>query len=215
MNTTQAAERYVAGRMSEDEERGFEVAMLESPELAADVDVRQRMKVGLRQLEQRGELQKLLSQPDRRAASRMPLAVAASVLIVLIGAALFWVFRGVPGASAPIAFSASQIGSRGISATYVLASTRAGDTEAIINLPANAAPLRLRLVPESPDATEFTASLVRVTPGGEVDAAPAVRVTRGQVGFVEVFLDPARLSSGSYRLRMAREEYSFTLNVQP
>src|SRR4026209_982222 len=102
MNTTQAAERYVAGSMSEDEELGFEIAVLESPELAADVDVRQRMKVGLRQLEQRGELQKLLSQPDRRAASRMPLAVAASVLIVLIGAALFWFFRGVPGGSAPI-----------------------------------------------------------------------------------------------------------------
>jgi len=218
---TPAAERYVAGRMSEDEEREFEVALLDSPELAAEVDERQRMKAGLGELERRGELQALLAQPLRPSGFRSPLALAASVLIVVFGAALFWFFRGGVTGGASIALTATPAETRGISATYILASTRAGATDPTLDIARGAAPVRLRLVPESQGVAVFTASLIRVASTGEVSASPTLRVTQGTTAFVEVFLDPAPLPSGSYRLHLQpesggpAEDYSFTLNITP
>ena len=219
MSTPQAAERYVAGRMSEDEEREFEVAMLENAELAVDVDTRQRIKVGLQQLERRGELDALLSAPRPPFVSRPLLAAAASILMVVLFGATFWYLRGAPGGSGTVALRASAIGNRGVSATYILASIRANAAEPVLEAAASAAPLRLRVVPESPGANTFVATLFQVTSAGEVSVSPQARVTRGQGAFVELFVDPFELSSGRYRLRLVSEpdgtaaDYSFTLSI--
>src|SRR5262249_26550611 len=85
---TESAERYVAGRMTEDEEREFEVAMLEQPELTAEVDARQRIKAGLQHLDRLGELDKLVAGPPRR--RFVPLALAASVLLLMLAGLAYW-----------------------------------------------------------------------------------------------------------------------------
>jgi hypothetical protein len=55
------AERYAAGRMGYREEREFEVLMLESPEVASRVDAIHRIRVGFRELQARGELEKIFA----------------------------------------------------------------------------------------------------------------------------------------------------------
>src|SRR5689334_9000237 len=88
MSPTESAERYVAGRMSEAEEQLFETTMLERPELAAEVDARQRMKAGLQTLEARGELDALLARS--RPSPYVRYAAAAGVVLVLIAIIVLW-----------------------------------------------------------------------------------------------------------------------------
>jgi hypothetical protein len=218
LKTSDAAAHYVAGRMSEDEEQAFEVAMLGSPDLAADVDVRQRIKAGLRHLERRGELQALLDAPPRR--RYLPVALAASVLLLVFGVA-YWKFMGMRASAPGAALSASAGSTGAVSASYLLASTRFGTTEPTFETAAGSAPLQLRIVPESRRATSFRVSLARIADDGETPASEPVRLARGTTDFVEVFVDPSKLTSGRYRLRLmpepagVNEEYVFTLRIAP
>ena len=93
MNDAPAAARYVAGRMSEAEIAEFESQMLSRPDLAADVNVRQRMKAGLQVLEERQELSEIITGVANR--RRRMLALAAGIAVAAISASLVvWYQRG-------------------------------------------------------------------------------------------------------------------------
>ena len=56
----QWAERYVAGQLTPDEVREFEEAMLEHPEVLEQVELARTVKLGLKTLRERGELDSVI-----------------------------------------------------------------------------------------------------------------------------------------------------------
>jgi hypothetical protein len=216
MNSTESAERYVSGRMDEDEEREFEERMLERPDVAADVDVRHRLKLGLLWLEQRGELDGLLQRPARRTYLRY--AVAACMLLALGAAIAYWQMLGT--AHMAVAGTLAELrGPQAVAASYILASTRSRAGDTVISAAPGAGAVRLRIVLESGIEQVFVASLAHIEGGSEKSVAERVSLESAGNGLVEVFLDPAELESGRYVLRLAPEssagapeEFSFMLN---
>jgi hypothetical protein len=222
MNSTESAERYVSGRMDEVEERHFEEAMLEAPDVAADVDVRHRIKLGLRELEERGELEALIQRPARRF-SQLRYAVAACALLALGAAIAYWQVEG--GARVAMAGSLAALrggGSQPVAASYILASTRSRPEETVVSAEPGAGAIRLRIVLDSGIAQSFVASLAQVSGSGESVVAMSVPLDSAADGLVEVFLDPRALESGRYVLRLApgasdggvAEEFAFSLNLK-
>jgi hypothetical protein len=220
MNSTESAERYVSGRMDEREEQQFEESMLEQPDVAADVDVRHRIKLGLQQLEERGELDTLLQRPARRTYLRY--AVAACALLALGATIAYWQTAGTARVAITGTLTALRGGgSQAVAASYILASTRSRADDTVISAAPGAGAVRLRIVLESGIAQSFMASLAEVEGAGEKSVAERVPLQSTGDGLVEVFLDPGELESGRYVLRLAPEsaagvpeEFSFTLNLK-
>ena len=220
MNSTESAERYVSGRMDESEERQFEEEVLMvRPDVAADVDARHRIKLGLQALEERGELAALIERAPQR--MRWHYAVAACALLAVGAAIAYWQLagtaRGVMGGTlAALKGGASQP----ISASYIFASTRSRAQGPVITASPDAGAIRIRVVQESGLAQSFVGSLAAVTADGENVVAERVPLLSGGNGLVEVFLDPRELKNGKYVLRLApesgageAEEFPFTLNL--
>lgn len=221
MNSTESAERYVSGRMDESEERQFEEEVLMArPDVAADVDVRHRIKLGLQALDERGELADLL----RRAPSRTPwwYAVAACTLLAVGAVTAYWQL----GTTARLVMGGSLAALKGgasqpVSASYIFASTRSRAEGPVITVASDAGAVRIRVVQESGLSQAFVGSLALITSSGERTVAEHVRFESANNGLLEVFLDPRELRSGSYVLRLepepgssaAPEEFPFTLNL--
>ena len=220
MNSTESAERYVSGRMDETEERQFEEEVLmQRPDVAADVDVRHRIKLGLLALEERGELAALVERPLRR--TQWHYAVAACALLAVGAVIAYWQFAG----TARVVIGGTLTALKGgatlpISASYIFASTRSRAQGPVVTAARDAGAIRIRVVQESGIAQGFVGSLAVVSAAGENVIAERVPLVSGGNGLVEVFLDPRELQSGKYVLRLApesgageAEEFPFTLNL--
>jgi hypothetical protein len=222
MNSTESAERYVSGRMDEVEERHFEEAMLEAPDVAADIDVRHRIKLGLQALQERGELDALLQRHARRF-SQSRYAVAACALLALGAGIAYWQMAGASRVAMTGSLAALRGGgSRPVAASYILASTRSRAEDPVVSAEPGAGAIRLRIVLDSGIAQAFVASLARVSGSGESVVAERVPLNSAADGLVEVFLDPRELESGRYVLRLGPgasdagvpEEFAFSLNLK-
>src|SRR5215510_7980461 len=110
----QNIERYVTGRMSEAEAEAFEVACLEDPELARQVEFEQRLKAGLAQVA-RGSTAEFVR--DSSGANWM-LAAAATILLMIGAAAFLW--QRMPSAHAQVLAA----GANGANSTLRLALVR-------------------------------------------------------------------------------------------
>lgn len=204
--TTRSIERYVAGRMDEKEERQFKELILAQPDIAAEVDAHQRIKAGLERLEERGELQKLLGRPAQP--NYLKYALAASVLIALVVVASLWQSSSVstpPMVAASLQELYGAESNRGMSGTYLLASNRERGDETVIVVTRGAGALRLQVVPEMPEATSFSVSLVRVSGDSETTLARSVMSRDGDRGVVEIFIDPETPGAGEYRLSLTSQ----------
>jgi hypothetical protein len=206
--------------MDEAEEQRFEESMLENPPLAAEVDARQRMKAGLQRLEERGELAALLAQPP--APSRFLRYAAAAAVLLVLGASLAYWKSGTPSrpfiASSLQALTGSGATSHGVAATYVLASTRARPEETVITAPSGGGLVRIQVVPDSGAERPYMAALARIEDGREHLLADRVTVQGAAGGsLVDLYLDPAALEPGDYRLRLSAGDlsydYAFKLNA--
>jgi hypothetical protein len=222
MNSTESAERYVSGRMDESEERQFEEEVLMvRPDVAADVDVRHRIKLGLQALDERGELAQSLERPPLR--SHWRFAMAACALLALGAVIAYWQLAN----TAPVAMSGTLAALRGgssspIAASYIFASMRSRAEAPVITAKPGAGAIRIHIVQESGLTQGFVGSLAAVSANGERIVAARVPLESTGNGLVEVFLDPGELSSGSYLLRLtpesgagAPEEFPFTLSLRP
>jgi hypothetical protein len=220
--TTRSVERYVSGRMDEQEERQFEELILTQPEIAAEVDAHQRIKAGLERLEQRGELQELLGRPVQP--NYLKYALAASVLIALVLIASFWRSSSIstgPMLATSLQELYGQEADRAVSGTYLLASNRSRGDETTINVARGTGALRLQVVPEVAEATSFSVSLVRVSGNSETTLAQSLLSRDANRGMVEIFIDADTLGSGEYRLTLASQgvapatthSYAFVLNL--
>jgi hypothetical protein len=221
MSPTESAERYVAGRMSEEEEQQFETAMLERPELAAEVDARQRMKAGLQVLEARGELDALMVRS--RLSPYVRYAAAACVVLVLIaGFALVRSYLEAPPPAIAGSLKGLALGSTGrvIEGPYLLVGTRGRQDEAVISLKPGIHAIQLQVMPDFADNRFLLASLSKVSAGKDSALVEDVRVENSGSGLFNIFLNPALLGSGRYRLTVRRPaaavpapSYSFELQV--
>lgn len=186
MNDAPAAARYVAGRMSEAEIAEFESQMLSRPDLAADVNVRQRMKAGLQVLEERQELSEIITGVANR--RRRLLALAAGIAVAAISASLVvWYQRG-DRTSHLLAIDAIDQGEN--TPSFLLATIR-GSGPPVIDIPANAEYVELRVMVDGPGG--YDVRLVPDAPGG-ITSAP------GTDGLLTVALHVAGLENGAYYL---------------
>jgi hypothetical protein len=222
MNSTESAERYVSGRMDESEERQFEEEVLMvRPDVAADVDVRHRIKLGLQALDERGELAALLQRPPLH--SHWRYAVAACALLAIGAVIAYWQLASTARVAMGGTLTALQGGaSSPIAASYIFASTRSRAEAPVITVAPNAGAIRIHVVQESGLTQGFVGSLASVSASGERIVAERVPLESAGNGLVEVFLDPGELPSGNYILRLAPrsgegapEEFPFTLNLKP
>jgi hypothetical protein len=209
------AERYVAGSLSDEEAARFEEAMVDRPDLAADVNVRRRIKAGLSLLEQRNELAPLLASAPPRPHYIRYATAATAVLVVAAGVWVSWNREG--GAPLQVLLESREIGSQTIAKSFILARTRsAGDPT--FEVQRNAGPVRLQILVEDPDAGPFSAFLFSTADG----AIPFKKSTISETtnGFAEIYLDPHALNSGPYGLSLkskaGKEElFAFKLRVSP
>jgi len=204
------AERYVAGRMTEGEEREFEVQMVQDPALAAEVDTIQRLREGFKVLARRGELAQIA---DAVLASKRSYAWAAAAAVIPIGAGMLMMhLRGVvPPPNGVLASSlgglkATATGST--PATLFLTHTRGGGLppEAAIAQPG---PLALKMLPAVPGSSgTYAASLERLTDRAPVLLATEVPLHSDATGYVLAYLNPDSVGPGTYRLTLRQAENS-------
>jgi hypothetical protein len=186
MNDAPAAARYVAGHMSEAEIAEFEAQMLSRPELAADVNVRQRIKAGLELLEERQELSAIVSGVATR--RRRALALAAGIAVAAISASLVvWYQRG-DRASHLLAIE--TIKQSADTPSFLLATLR-GSGPPVIDIGMDAEFVELRIMVEG--SGSFDVRLVPDAPGG-------ITVKPGEDGLLTVALQVKGLDDGAYYL---------------
>jgi hypothetical protein len=207
-------ERYVAGTLSEEEVTRFEEAMIERPELAADVNVRRRIKAGLQLLDERHELEPLLA-PARPRPQYLRYAAAAAVLVVAVG--LWSTWRGQWATTDRTLITASDIGASPVAATFMLARTRSADTP-IFDVQREGGPVRLRVLAEGPEAATFDVTLMAVTDSGDAIPIQESSTAIAADGFAEIYLDPRGLNTGAYALSLkaqsvAEQRFPFELRV--
>ena len=189
---------YVAGRLSDVEQRAFEDRLTRDPELVRELELSQRLREGLERLRDGG----LLPVAERRQAPRRWAWGAGLAATLAAAALLLWLQPGerapaVPllSASAPAAGTAARltlIAMRGDSARATLVVPARGVVELRASRAAAAAGARYRV------------ALARVGGGG-------ARVTVGELGglaaaadgLVYVYAEAAGLAAGEYELRVA------------
>ena len=197
MNQTLSAERYVAGRMTEEEAANFEEIMLSEPAVAADVDFRHRIKAGLGRLDEVGELSPMLAGAVPRRV--FPYAAAASALFAAFAAT--WVL------TRPAAVATND---RGASQTFTLTSLRSADVQ-LVAINAGTQKIVLR-VPVDADQATYIAHIepdvngsMSVEPKSFAGTPGAVRdrtAVPASDGTVEILLDAGELQSGDYVLEL-------------
>jgi anti-sigma-K factor RskA len=209
------AERYVAGTLSDDEVARFEEMMIDRPELAADVNVRRRIKAGLELLEQRSELAPMLTAEVRRP-QYFQYAAAATLLVVVAG--LWSTWHGEPKTMQAL-FTPGEVNVRPVAATFTLANRRSNEIPAF-DVQRDGGLVRFRILVDDAASASYAVRMVaaEVQPG----AIPlnTATVAPGSDGFAEIYLDPHELQSGSYRLSLkspsgTEQVFPFTLRVVP
>lgn len=198
--------RYLAGRLSDDEEERFEAWWAENPEATLDVEACARLRSGLGDLRSRGELPTVV----RGAWWSRPLAllsIAAGVAAVAAGGVAWLVATRmptrpvVPVAAAIAALPAHSAATLSLGDTYSLLRLRSASADAVVVLPAEPRALAFRVLPEQPSndgryRVEFVRDGERApTPAGGVDGLAAAAD-----GFVDAFVDSRGLAPGRYRL---------------
>jgi hypothetical protein len=203
MTEDSAAQRYVAGRMDATEKAKFEALMIEQQAVAADVDVRQRIKAGLKLLEERAELEAIVQKPVPRWDYRW--AAAAAVLLVIFGATLM---LRQPGPATPGGNIAALIASNGpggnlvASATYLLAKTRSDPTPLTVPVSPKDEIIKLQIIADGDLTAPITATLASVADNG-ISTLGKTEVWPGADGYIEVFVRGGALSPGLHELRLS------------
>ncbi len=191
----QLAERYLAGQLSPDETREFEEAMLERPELLEQVELARTVKLGLRTLRERGQLESLVRAKPRT--RQFWFAAAAATLLAVTGFLLLREHQ-VP---VILASSLGELGPLGntrfVSGEYMVVRTRGQGT---LTLSATTAQpvLALRLLLSS--SGERQLNRVELLRSG-VQMATLEAVRSGD--YLPIYIDTSALESGEYALRVS------------
>jgi hypothetical protein len=209
--------RYLANRLSDAEREEFEAYYLEHPQIVQEMEAAARFKAGLMQLRDSGELSQLLRREERPRQWRY-LAAAAAVAVIAIGT--FLAIQRGPDRPALVAASTESP----IASQHAILRTRGSSVDAEIPLPADAAAIELRVLPEfAAHPSRYRIQLFRMSAD---DSLQTVAELGGLVpafdNFVTIFVDGARLQPGQYRLAISGDpdtdardkESAFILRMQ-
>ena len=191
----QLIEQYVAGKLGEAEAEAFEVACLEDPELARQVEVEQRLKSGL-EIVARGSTAEFVRSDS---ALRWRLAAAASVVLFLCAG--FYLWQRLPGGHPQVlAAVTTHLQREGPSMRLALVR----GAESMPQLPAGK--VRVEIVGLFDPGFHYSVMLDRLrqqhdvaniaTLDGQHPTSPMT---------LEIMLDGAQLTPGTYSLRVRKQ----------
>jgi hypothetical protein len=216
---------YLVGRLSDDDRRSFEERLARDPELVREFEQALELREGLQELQSQGYFIKPLARPAagarRLIGTWLPLLTAAAITAV---AFIVWTQRSAapPGLlSASPAPAASVADAPAVRAQFTFIPTR-GSTTPDLNLPSSGL-IEFRAAP----GMHGTASRYRMTLVRRDEAGPSrsvgtlAQLTPGGDGYLHGYADAARLSPGSYLLRVdsgtagavESEEFEFNLRA--
>lgn len=195
MNRQQLIEQYVAGKLAEAEAEAFEVACLEDPGLARQVELEQRLKSGLEQVA-RGSTAEFV-----RAESTLGWRVALAASVVLFLSAGVYLWQRLPGAH-PQVLAAVTRSAEHDGPSMRLALVRGA--ESLPQLPAGR--VRVEIVGLFDPGFHYTVTLDRLR--RQRDAANVATLYGQQPSSpvtLEVMLDGKQLAPGIYSLRVRKQ----------
>ena len=197
---------FIVGRLSDDECRDFEERLVRDPTLVRNLEQSLRMSEGLHRLRTRGYIRQAAS-IRRGLRSWTPAALAAAAII---GLALFLWLPPLAGPPS-LLMVASATHSRGgaavpVAAHFTFVSMRGASTPDI-ELP-SAGLIEIRAAPASRRADEHYRVwlLNRGDERRSETIASLAGLALGDDGYVHCYVDAARLTSGSYVLRIQPED---------
>jgi hypothetical protein len=203
------ASRYLAGQLSASELQAYEQHLLDNPDAVAELESTARMKVGLANLRDAGQLESLLRAPTPRRFRAPALALAASSALVFIAVGLW---RGIDRPrDGTLVDTASELVDRSgrplaAGSSYPLLRTRSSAYDgvsaydAVIELPPEPRAIELRVLPEAV-ASVYGVALSQIRPDGSVVQIGSLSELEAQPdGFVQLYVDSSRLESGPYLL---------------
>jgi hypothetical protein len=206
------ASRYLADQLSEAECAEYEARFAQDPEAVAELEATARLKIGLERLRRNGELSELIAGTTPSVNRTWMLAMAASIVAVVIGVSLWFPRMHSPAtpilASAATAFTDRSGHALSVISTTPLFRTRAERYDAVIDLPGERGAIQLRVLPSTPmKAAHYQASLSRIRDDNSAETPIAIDNLQpsAEDGFVDVYADSALLSAGRYRLSLTRQ----------
>ncbi len=212
---------YLAGRLSEADNRAFEERCEREPTLVRTMEDTLRFKEGLEVLRERGQLARLLRSPKRPLSQWLIVTAAAAGLATVVVLAGLQFFARPPIVSA----SLDRLGFAGgaehaIAGHYAFAAMRQAGRSPDVELPVGGA-IELRVLPSAVDAAKTYRSTLESVPrdGAPVVIGTVMHLIRDADGFVAIYADAARLAPGNYAISVTAEpaegttpdRYPFTL----
>jgi hypothetical protein len=197
------ANRYLAGQLSGSELETYERYLIENPDAVKELEATARLKVGLANLRDSGQLEALLRAPAPALRSWTTVfALAASIAVIAIAVGL-WRSGGLPDERSMLAATATQLlDSTGRpldpGSSYALLRTRTSTYDAVIALPAEPRAIELRVRPEVP-ASFYSVALSLIRADGSIPQIGTVTNLKPESdGFIRLFVDSSRLEPGLY-----------------
>jgi hypothetical protein len=195
------ASRYLAGQLSASELHAYEQHLLDNPDAVAELEGTARMKVGLANLRDAGQLERLL-RARTTLGSRWPaLAAAAALIVIAVG---LWRSVDAPRDTTLVGTASELLDGTGrpltSGSTYALLRTRSSAYDAVIELPPEPRAIELRVRPDAP-APMYGVALSRIQADGSVTHVGNVSELSAEAdGFVRLYVDSSRLVTGPYLL---------------
>lgn len=190
----QLIQQYVTGKLGEAEAEAFEVACLEDPELARQVEIEQRLKAGFEQVARGSTAEFVRSESN----VRWRLAAAASVVLFLCAG--FYLWQRLPGAHPQVLAAVTDVQRAGPSMRLALVR----GAESVPQLPAGK--VRVEIVGLFDPGFHYSVMLDRLRQQRDVaniatlyGQHPTSPVT------LEVMLDGDQLTPGTYSLRVRKQ----------
>ncbi|HEY6641816.1 hypothetical protein [Povalibacter sp.] len=200
--------RYLADQLPDAEREAFEAYYLEHPDVVQDMEATARLKVGLAQLQESGELHRLLQPPPWFRQHRY-LAIAAGTAFLAMGTLLWFGNRPAPREPLLVASATALVDSSGhplpIFATYPVLRTRSASYDATIKLPQAAQTIALRVLPEV-DAVppRYRVALSVIADDDSLrEVATLGELSADEDGFVPVYFNSTSLVRGRYQLALS------------
>jgi hypothetical protein len=201
--------RYLADQLSDTERAAFEAYYLQHPDMLRDMEAAARLKVGLMQLRDSGQLQAVIQARPNYQRQRL-FAAAAGIAIAVIGL-LLWTNRG-PSKSPVLVASSSVLTDRlgrvlRVASLHTIVRTRGVTYDAEITLPDTPQTIALRVLPEiaaQPPRYRITLSSV-ASDNSLHEIATIGNLSADTEGFVPVYLNSFKLKRGRYRLVLSGE----------
>lgn len=202
--------RYLADQLGDDEREQFEAYFIEHPEMVRELEATAHFKVGLMQLRDSGELERLLK-PVPWYRQPKHLAAVATLAAVLIGAG--YLLQNRPGSQPLLVAQTTALhGWLGqplaTASSHTLLRTRSSAFDADIELPGTAHAIELHVLPEfAAQPARYRISLLRLDDDGSAQrVAEADDLLAADNGFVTVYLNSARIQPGRYQLLISGDE---------